>query len=195
MRIGAPLKLLTKLKPASAETTLAERRWRAQPDAGGARALASRGAPAASDDAGLAALYAQLTAEASGRKITYKALKAGDFFVVAGEEGGDKFYTRFARAPADWPQGPTLRGFTFVYPASKAGEFDKLSLAIANCLRSFRRHAREPWRCGDARAARPFHSRRRSRRDRRAGARASGAGTPPFAWRPPTPTPIPAPRR
>jgi hypothetical protein len=132
VRIGAPLKLLTKLKPASAETTLESG------DGALSLTLAERapapvaGAPAANDDAGLGALYAQLTAEASGRKITYKALKADDFLVVAGEQGGDKFYSRFARAPAGWPQGPSLRGFTFVYPASKAGEFDKLSLAVAN---------------------------------------------------------------
>lgn len=130
VRIGAPLKLLTKLKPASAETTLQSG------DGALELTLAERGREG-SDDAGLAALYGELTAEASGRKITYKALKAGDFFVLAGEEGGEKFYTRFARAPANWPQGPTLRGFTFAYPANRAGELDKLSLAIANSFDPF----------------------------------------------------------
>ena len=140
VRIGAPLKLLTKLKPSSADTTLQSG------DGSIVLTLAERapspaaGAPAkggGADDVGLAALYAQLAAEKDGRKITYKALKAGEFFVVAGEDKGDKFYTRFARAPADWPQGASLRGFTFAYPSERASDFDKLSLAVANSFDPF----------------------------------------------------------
>jgi len=128
-RIGAPLKLLTKLKPSSGDTTLQSG------DGSVSLALQSRGG--AGDDAGLAALYTQLSAEAGGRKITYKAIKAGEFFVVAGEDKGAKFYTRFAKSPADWPEGPVLRGFTFAYPSERSSDFDKLALAVANSFDPF----------------------------------------------------------
>jgi peptidoglycan hydrolase-like protein with peptidoglycan-binding domain len=133
-RIGAPLKLLTKLKPSSGDTTLQSG------DGSVSLALQARTASqiaGAGDDSGLAALYAQLTAEASGRKITYKAIKAGEFFVVAGEDKGEKFYTRFARSPADWPGGPILRGFAFAYPSERSSDFDKLALAVANSFDPF----------------------------------------------------------
>ena len=129
VRIGAPLKLLTKLKPSSGDTTL-------QSGDGGVF-LVLQGRAGAGDDAGLAALYAQLTAEAGGRKITYKAIKVGEFFVVAGEDKSAKFYTRFARSPADWPDGPALRGFTFAYPSERSSDFDKLTLAVANSFDPF----------------------------------------------------------
>ena len=129
VRIGAPLKLLTKLKPSSGETTLQS--------GDGSVSLALQARAGAGDDAGLAALYAQLTTEASGRKITYKAIKAGEFFVVASEDKGAKFYTRFAKSPADWPDGPALRGFTFAYPSERSSDFDKLALAVANSFDPF----------------------------------------------------------
>jgi hypothetical protein len=129
VRIGAPLKLLTKLKPASGDTTLQS--------GDGSLSLALQARAGAGDDAGLAALYAQRIAEASGRKITYKAIKAGEFFVVAGEDKGEKFYTRFAKSPADWPDGPMLRGFVFAYPSERASDFDKLALAVANSFDPF----------------------------------------------------------
>jgi peptidoglycan hydrolase-like protein with peptidoglycan-binding domain len=128
-RIGAPLKLLTKLKPSSGDTTLQS--------GDGSVSLALQGRAGAGDDAGLAALYAQLIAEAGGRKITYKAIKAGEFFVVAGEDKGAKFYTRFAKSPADWPDGPILRGFAFTYPTERSSDFDKLALAVANSFDPF----------------------------------------------------------
>jgi len=132
VRIGAPLKLLTKLKPSSADTTLQSG------DGSVFLALQYRGASqSAGDDAGLAALYAQMTAESVGRKITYKANKAGEFFVVAGEDKAEKFYTRFAKSPVDWPDGPSLRGFTFAYPSDRSSEFDKLALAVANSFDPF----------------------------------------------------------
>ena len=131
-RIGAPLKLLTKLKPSSGDTTLQS--------GDGSVSLTLQGRMAsqiAGDDAGLGALYAQLTAEASGRKITYKAIKAGEFFVVASEDKGEKSYTRFAKSPADWPDGPILRGFAFAYPSERSSDFDKLALAVANSFEPF----------------------------------------------------------
>lgn len=134
VRIGAPLKLLTKLKPSSGDTTLQSG------DGSVSLALQARTASqiaGAGDNSGLAALYAQLTAEASGRKIAYKAIKAGEFFVVAGEDKGEKFYTRFAKSPADWPDGPVLRGFAFAYPSERSSDFDKLTLAVANSFDPF----------------------------------------------------------
>jgi hypothetical protein len=129
VRIGAPLKLLTKLKPSSGETTLQ--------NGDGSVSLALQARAGAGDDAGLAALYAQLTAEAGARKITYKAIKAGEFFVVASEDKGEKSYTRFAKSPADWPDGPILRGFAFAYPSERSSDFDKLALAVANSFDPF----------------------------------------------------------
>ncbi len=128
-RIGAPLKLLTRLKPSSGDTTLQS--------GDGSVSLALQARAGAGEDAGLAALYAQRTADASGRKITYKAIKPGEFFVVAGEDKGEKFYTRFAKSPADWPDGPSLRGFTFAYPSERSSDFDKLALAVANAFDPF----------------------------------------------------------
>ena len=129
VRVGAPLKLLTKLKPSSGDTTLQS--------GDGSVSLALQGRAGAGDDGGLAALYGLLIAEAGGRKITYKAIKAGEFFVVAGEDKGEKFYTRFARSPTDWPDGPALRGFTFAYPSERSSDFDKLALAVANAFDPF----------------------------------------------------------
>jgi hypothetical protein len=130
VRIGAPLKLLTKLKPSSAFTALES--------GDGSLSLALRWRAATSTaDAGLAELYAQQTAEADGRKLSYKAIKAGEFFVVAGEDKGAKFYTRVAKSPVDWPEGPSLRSFTFTYPVERAADFDKLALAAANSFEPF----------------------------------------------------------
>ena len=193
VRIGAPLKLLTKLKPSSGDTTLQSG------DGSVSLALQARRA-GAGDDAGLAALYAQLTAEAGGRKITYKAIKAGEFFVVAGEDKGAKFYTRFAKSPADWPDGPALRGFTFAYPERKVERFRQARARRGQFLRSVRRYAGEPRRGAHAGRLGALAARRRARRDRRAGARRAVIGLSPGARPTPTPpsgqTPAPAvPRR
>ena len=132
VRIGAPLKLLTKLKPSSGDTTL-------QSGDGSLwlKLALQPASPARPTTPASRALYAQLTAEAAGRKVAYKAIKAGEFFVVAGEDKGGKFYARFAKAPADWPDGPALRGFIFAYPSERAADFDKLALAVANSFDPF----------------------------------------------------------
>ncbi len=140
----------------------------------GGVSLALQARAGAGDDSGLAALYAQLTAEAGGRKISYKAIKAAEFFVVAGEDKGEKFYTRFAKSPADWPDGPILRGFAFAYPSERSSDFDKLALAVAN---SFDPFADTPASHGGGAHAGRFGAlrpRHRARRDRRPGARGSG---------------------
>ena len=127
VRIGAPLKILDKIAMIGDAVTLEK--------AGGSVTLAFPYRTGANAD--LAALYAKLTADEKGRKISYKAMKADDFFVVAGELAGRKFYTRFAKAPADWPGGPSLRGFTFSYPSDEAADLDKLALAVANSFEPF----------------------------------------------------------
>ena len=85
-------------------------------------------------DAGgdLAALYARLSAESAARKITYKATKPGAFFVVSGQEGGRKFYTRYERSGG---ASPPIRGFVFAYPAR--ADLDRVAIAVANSFVAF----------------------------------------------------------
>ena len=89
VKIGAPLKILEK---------------RTANDAGGSRLMKADGSivldlsSVAGGDAKLAMLFAALTAEAPGRKITLK-INRPDFFVVSGEEGGRKIYERMAKHP------------------------------------------------------------------------------------------------
>ena len=90
-RIGAPLKLLGALPGARLDF-------------------------ASNADADLGALYARLSAATPTRKIAYKAIKPDAFFVVSGQEGPVKFYTRFDKNPS---RNPPIRGFTFAYPASQ----------------------------------------------------------------------------
>ncbi len=127
VRIGAPLKILDKLAMVGGDVVIEK--------GDGSVTLALQVRTGA--DAGLAALYAKLTSEAGGRRISYKAMKADEFFVMAGEEAGRKFYSRFANAPANWPDGASLRGFTFSYPSALAADFDKITLAIANSFEPF----------------------------------------------------------
>jgi hypothetical protein len=97
---------------------------------------------ASSADADLAALYARLSAETPTRKVAYKAMKPGVFFVVSGQDGAVKFYSRF-----DTSEGasPPVRGFTFSYPAAQAPQIDRVAIAVANSFEAFpgkRRQAR-----------------------------------------------------
>ncbi len=88
----------------------------------------------ASDTSGdLAALYAKLSAPTAARKISYKAIKPDAFFVVSGQEGGKKFYTRYER---NVDGVPPIRGFTFAYPAAR-GDLDRVALAVANSFVAF----------------------------------------------------------
>jgi peptidoglycan hydrolase-like protein with peptidoglycan-binding domain len=100
--------------------------------------IAAKGGPRldfASDASGdLAALYTALSAETQNRKVAYKAMKPNAFFVVSGQEGATKFYSRFDKnSSAD----PPIRGFTFSYPAARAGEFDRVAIAVANAFDPF----------------------------------------------------------
>jgi hypothetical protein len=108
-RIGAPLKLLGSLPGARLDF-------------------------ASNADADLGALYARLSAAIPARKIAYKAIKPDAFFVVSGQEGPVKFYTRFDKNPN---ASPPLRGFTFAYLASQAAYLDRIAIAIANSFEPF----------------------------------------------------------
>ncbi len=88
---------------------------------------------ASSADPDLAALYARLSAETPTRKVAYKAIKPNVFFVVSGQEGPRKFYSRFEKNGA---ASPPIRGFTFAYPAS-AQNLDRVALAVANSFEAF----------------------------------------------------------
>jgi peptidoglycan hydrolase-like protein with peptidoglycan-binding domain len=127
VRIGAPLKILDKLAMIGADVAIEK--------ADGSVTLAMQARTG--EDVDLAALYGKLIADSPGRKVTYKAMKADEFFVVAGEEAARKFYSRFAKAPANWSGGPSLRGFTFSYPKAQAADLDKVALAIANSFEPF----------------------------------------------------------
>lgn len=141
-KIGAPLKLLNAR--------------------GGARLDFASNA-----DPDLGALYARLSAATPTRKIAYKAMKPDAFFVVSGQEGPVKFYTRFDRNPA---ATPPIRGFTFAYPASKTATLDRVAIAIANSFEPFPESAPAP-----------------------ASSAGAGAGPPPASIAaPPPPAPLPA---
>ena len=127
VRIGAPLKILDK---------------RAAGDAGGVRLMKADGSVVldlssfAGGDAKMGVLFAALTADAPGKKITLK-LSRPDFFVVSGEEGGRKFYQRMAKAPAGWPDPATIRGFRLSYPAAQSAELDRIGVAVADSFEPF----------------------------------------------------------
>src|SRR5271165_6055375 len=89
---------------------------------------------ASSADADLATLYALLSAETPTRKIAYKAIKPGAFFVISGQDGAMKFYSRFEMSAS---AHPPVRGFTFSYPAAQGAQFDRVALAAANAFEAF----------------------------------------------------------
>ena len=88
---------------------------------------------AASSDPDLAALYARLSAESPTRKVAYRAIKPNAFFVVSGQDGAQKFYSRFEKNDG---ANPPIRGFTFSYPAA-APNFDRIALAVASSFEAF----------------------------------------------------------
>jgi peptidoglycan hydrolase-like protein with peptidoglycan-binding domain len=108
-KIGAPLKLLGALPGAGLDFV-------------------------SNADADLGALYTRLSATTPARKIAYKAIKPDAFFVVSGQDGPFKFYTRFDKNPN---ASPPIRGFTFAYPASQTAALDRIAIAIANSFEPF----------------------------------------------------------
>jgi peptidoglycan hydrolase-like protein with peptidoglycan-binding domain len=123
-KIGAPLKLLSGLPGARLDF-------------------------AANADPDLGALYARLSAATPTRKIAYKAIKPDAFFVVSGQDGPVKFYTRFDKNPN---ATPPIRGFTFAYPVSQTAYLDRIAIAIANSFEPFPEAAAAP---GASAAANP----------------------------------------
>ena len=95
---------------------------------------------ASSADADLSALYARLTAETATRKVAYKAMKPDAFFVVSGQDGAAKFYSRFEKNES---ANPPIRGFTFSYPASQGAQLDRVAIAVANSFDAFPARAAE----------------------------------------------------
>jgi hypothetical protein len=93
---------------------------------------------ASSADPDLAALYARLTAATPNRKTSYKAIKPDAFFVVSGQDGSNKFYSRFEKNAA---ANPPIRGFTFSYPADAIGaqgaKLAQLAVAVADSFNAF----------------------------------------------------------
>jgi peptidoglycan hydrolase-like protein with peptidoglycan-binding domain len=126
-KIGAPLKLLATLPGARLDF-------------------------AASADADLSALYARLSTATPVRKIAYKAIKPDGFFVVSGQDGPGKFYTRFDKSPN---ASPPIRGFTFAYPPSQTATLDRIAIAIANSFEPFPEAAGAPPASGAINAAAP----------------------------------------
>jgi hypothetical protein len=109
----------------------------------------------ANADADLGALYARLSATTPARKIAYKAIKPDTFFVVSGQDGATKFYTRFDKNPT---ANPPIRGFTFAYPASQTTTFDRIAIAIANSFEPFPESAAAPAASAGTNAAPPTSS-------------------------------------
>jgi peptidoglycan hydrolase-like protein with peptidoglycan-binding domain len=94
---------------------------------------------ASSNEVDLAGLYGRLSAESPTRKVSYKAMKPGAFFVVSGQDGASKFYSRFETSAS---ASPPVRGFTFAYPAAQAAQLDRIALAVANSFEAFPAPAR-----------------------------------------------------
>ncbi len=77
-----------------------------------------------------AELFERMRQDGPGRKVTYR-LQRPDWFVVSGEEGARKFYTRLANGPDG------VRGYTFRYPIDQAQTLDRIMIAIANTFEPF----------------------------------------------------------
>jgi hypothetical protein len=127
-RIGAPLKLLGSLPGARLDF-------------------------ASNTDADLGALYTRLSAAIPARKIAYKAIKPDAFFVVSGQDGPVKFYTRFDKNPN---ATPPIRGFTFAYPALQTAYLDRVAIAVANSFEPFPESRLSPAASAGANTATPL---------------------------------------
>jgi len=121
IRLGLPLKLLTKTKPLATGTRYSS--------ADESFSIETTALVSSLQDA-----YAATIAETPSRKVTYKVLRP-DFFVVTGETGGKTFYTRMARGQRDGAAG--LSGFTMTYPIAEKSRLDPISIAVANSFVPF----------------------------------------------------------
>ena len=145
VRVGAPTKWLDKRTVNGTETRLSNRDGSITLDL---NAVAS-GAGKLDD------IYKRYIVEGPDRKITYKAVKPDNFFVVAGEAAGRKFYIRYTQAPAGAADAGASRGFIFTYPAADAKALDIVSLAIANSFDPFPAAGAKPAAADPAKATEP----------------------------------------
>lgn len=128
-RIGIPQKLLPKRSPNQIGGTRYQ-------SADGRVTLDTRSQPGGAED--LRGLYERnLSIQTAGRSITYR-LARPDFFVIAGETAGGRFYSRYAH------EGGAIRGFSIGYDKALAAEFDRLTIAIANSFQPFGAAAPQP---------------------------------------------------
>lgn len=123
IRIGVPLALLPKREPLPGGVRFSS--------ADGKASLTLTSGAAAAD---FPALYQQALQAGPGLfgsglggagKVTYRVLRP-DWFVIAGEAGTSRYYLRQAQTL----QGP--RGYVLRYEAGRAGEFDRIAIAVAN---------------------------------------------------------------
>jgi peptidoglycan hydrolase-like protein with peptidoglycan-binding domain len=124
LRIGLPLKLLTRVKPLPSGT-----RYSSADESVSLETSTRAGTPA-----GLPELFATVIAEVPGRKVTYKILRP-DFFVAAGEAQGAAFYTKMVRG--ERAGTASLVGYTFTYPIAMRARLDPISVAISNSFVAF----------------------------------------------------------
>lgn len=83
---------------------------------------------------GLPEVFDRMSAASGTRKVTYKLLRP-DFFVVSGEIGERKFYSRFVAGLVDGQA--TIRGVTLAYPKAEAARLDMVALAVAASFDAF----------------------------------------------------------
>ena len=121
-RIGIPQRLLPKRTP----NTIGGTRFQSADDR---VTLDTRSQPGGPDD--LRGLYERnLAIQTAGRQVTYR-LQRPDFFVIAGETQGGRFYSRYAQ------EGSAIRGFSLGYDKALGPEFDRMTVAIANSFQPF----------------------------------------------------------
>ncbi len=121
--LALPQKILTKVTTTDTGTRSAS--------SDGSSVVETLSRPAG--DGGLAALFDRMSAATATRNVTYKFSKP-DFFVVAGESGERKFYSRFAIEPegGDLSAADRLvRGFTLTYSKADAKRMDRITIAMA----------------------------------------------------------------
>jgi peptidoglycan hydrolase-like protein with peptidoglycan-binding domain len=120
--IGAPMRILQKLPGEAGHSAFASKDGSAKLD------LYAVAAPPSEEPAqNLEAMFKALSADSDTRKVAYKAMKAGAFFVVSGSEDDTKFYARYALGPKG-----VVRGFEFRYPLARAEAYDRVAIAISN---------------------------------------------------------------
>jgi len=124
MKIGVPLKLLSKLS---------------QTKFGSRYASASGLSPLETElrsakNTALEDKFKAMSLATPNRKVTYKVLRP-EFFVVTEESSGKSFFSRFMRGAQSGAD--RIAGFTLTYPTSAKATFEALSVAIANSFDPF----------------------------------------------------------